>query len=274
MDDKLTKSLLEKLNSLTKYPSIPTLHALSDDGKGHLTDALNVDFGHENLIATEKIDGTNARIVLLSPQNSYRSWLIGSRTEWLTAEDDLIVNPKLGICEALQSITGSPAFLGLRPRHHITVLYGEVYGGHTTKAATQYTSSRRLGFRLFDVAHFHERSWEDQSLESIAAWRDKGGQHFVTENELQDIADYLNVEVTPRLDFYDISDPTADLSHARILQEMDASLPHSKARMDGEAMGMRGAAEGIVVRTRNRSKIAKLHFKRYRRALRRDGKIR
>ena len=54
--------LFRKLDSLTKYPSIPTFHALLD-GKT-LKEEIQVDFsGCGTIYATEKVDGTNMRIV-------------------------------------------------------------------------------------------------------------------------------------------------------------------------------------------------------------------
>jgi len=71
---------LRKLNSLTRYPSIPTDHVMGE--KGRLTDELSEDFSGEPVYATEKVDGTNSRIVF-TPDGSY---LIGSREEFLHAK--------------------------------------------------------------------------------------------------------------------------------------------------------------------------------------------
>jgi len=49
---------LAKLNSLTKYPSILTYHALGD--KGILQETVQVPFDGR-VIGTEKVDGTNRR---------------------------------------------------------------------------------------------------------------------------------------------------------------------------------------------------------------------
>ena len=47
---------LRKLNSITKYPSIPTYHKIGE--KGVLEDEV-VSFGSDKIILTEKVDGTN-----------------------------------------------------------------------------------------------------------------------------------------------------------------------------------------------------------------------
>lgn len=67
---------LSALNSLTKYPSIPTYHDL-DPANGSL---LNTTVAYTGpVIGTEKIDGTNSRIVSL-PDGTY---ILGSREEFL-----------------------------------------------------------------------------------------------------------------------------------------------------------------------------------------------
>jgi hypothetical protein len=65
---------------MTKYPSIPTYHTLGE--KGTLLEET-VSFEGE-VILTEKVDGTNARIILL-PDGSF---ILGSREELLYASLD------------------------------------------------------------------------------------------------------------------------------------------------------------------------------------------
>lgn len=68
----MLKEMIERygrdaLNSLTKYPSIPTLHEMD---RGLLTDVLHVEahrdvsMGVLDWVATEKLDGTNVRILI------------------------------------------------------------------------------------------------------------------------------------------------------------------------------------------------------------------
>src|ERR1043165_1712275 len=88
---------LAAVNSMTKYPSIPTYHAL-DPRNGNLTDET-VPFNGP-VFGTEKIDGANARIILLSDD----TYLLGSREELLYAKGDLIENPSQGIVTALKPV--------------------------------------------------------------------------------------------------------------------------------------------------------------------------
>ncbi|MEM8781093.1 MAG: hypothetical protein AAGF26_19995, partial [Cyanobacteria bacterium P01_G01_bin.49] len=53
---------LSKINSLTKYPSIITYHKLDSKNGGLLEEPLKF---QGKLLATEKVDGTNARIICL-----------------------------------------------------------------------------------------------------------------------------------------------------------------------------------------------------------------
>lgn len=92
--------LLAKLNSLTKYPSIPTYHALGD--KGRLTEQTNVQFGADEAISVaEKIDGTNARVIILED-----GYIIGSREELLYSSTDLLHNPSQQIVETVLPYMG------------------------------------------------------------------------------------------------------------------------------------------------------------------------
>ncbi|HJU39830.1 MAG TPA: hypothetical protein VJ724_09680 [Tahibacter sp.] len=111
---------LQRLNSLTKYPSIPTYHTLDPKNGGLVEEAVRF---AGDVVATEKIDGTNARLVCL-PDGSY---VLGSREELLYARGDLIGNPALGIVEALKPLAESLAHPVSASA--ITVFYAEVYGG-------------------------------------------------------------------------------------------------------------------------------------------------
>src|SRR3954470_23466594 len=65
---------LRTVNSVTKYPSIPTYHELDPRNGGLLDTCVSFD---GTVIGTEKVDGTNSRIILL-PDGA---WLLGSREE-------------------------------------------------------------------------------------------------------------------------------------------------------------------------------------------------
>ncbi|MEU7873821.1 RNA ligase family protein [Dactylosporangium sp. NPDC049140] len=242
---------LRALNSLTKYPSIPTYHEL-DPRNGGLLESPTAFPG--DVIATEKVDGTNSRIVLL-PDGSY---VIGSREELLHARGDLIANPALGIVEQLRPVADRLAAPG-----SLRVYYLELYGGKVGGAAKQYTTdATRFGWRLFDVMLLDDwataLTWPQPA---ISAWRESGGQPFATEEGLAELAPAAGLSLTPRL-FRTDSLPESIAGMQALLTER---LPETLVALDGA----RGRAEGIVFRSPDRKVIAKARFQDYARTLRR-----
>lgn len=247
---------LTRLNTLTKYPSIPTYHLLDSSTGSLLDDVCRPPPGE--LIATEKVDGTNARIVIL-PDGTY---LIGSREEWLYARGDLLANPALGIAAVVRPIAENvPA----PPGDAIQVIFGEVYGGRVTSASREYTSRQEYGFRLFDVANIpNTPELLAKPLSEISAWREQGGQCFLTEPELQAFAERLALKLTPRVTRLAARDlPIAPDAVLTLLEEW---LPTSRVRLDPDAGG---EPEGLVIRTSDRGWIAKIRYEDYRRPKRR-----
>lgn len=241
---------LAALNSATKYPSIPTYHAMGE--KGRLTDEVTGFTGR--VVLTEKVDGTSARIIAF-PDGGF---ILGSREELLHAKGDLIANPTLGIVAALADQAATlppPGADGVR------VYFLEVYGGSVGSAAKQYTGHRAVGYRLFDAASIPAEIL-DRPREQISSWRQDGGQVFWSENDLAHLSRLSGIEQTPRLGGIDAADlPTS-------IEDTDAFLsrwlPHTRVALDDDAGG---AAEGIVLRTVDRSVIAKARVEDYRRTI-------
>ncbi|PZG50321.1 hypothetical protein C1I98_10840 [Spongiactinospora gelatinilytica] len=240
---------LRKLNSLTKYPSIPTHHRL-DPKNGGLVEEPAVFTG--TVLGTEKVDGTNGRVVLL-PDGM---WLIGSREDLLTASGDVIHNPALGIVDALRPVAEGAA----GERDAITVLYLEVYGGKQLPAWRRYGSGEPA-LRLFDMVTIGPDllTWD---LAKISAWRQDGGQPFVGEPALREAARAVGVELTPRLFEIDGGGLPADIAGMRAFME---SYRVTRVATSGEP----GANEGIVLRTPDRAVITKARFQDYDRTLKR-----
>lgn len=249
-----------RLNSATKYPSIPTYHVI-DSRTGKLT-ADGPEHSWQGTVAlTEKVDGTSGRIVVMPDGD----WYIGSREEILTARGDRIENPALGIVSALRE---TAARLGEveRPFSARTgtawAFYFEVYGYRIGPAARQYTRDGQVvGARLFDIGGIPLDVLETPRAE-IASWRDRGGQGFLSETQLQRAAQDSGLLLTPRIASVNAAELPADiLSTAHWLEEM---LPESLAKLDDSAGGR---PEGIVLRTQDRSVIAKARFADYERTL-------
>jgi hypothetical protein len=241
----------EKINTLTKYPSILTLHQLGE--KGRLKNELTTPIENELLYATEKIDGTNARIVCFG--NEY---LIGAREFILHHSQDMYFDTAQGIVDGLKAL-GIP----IPQTEWLTVVYGEFYGGKTTANAKWYGQDKN-GFRVFDVAVYNDLSILELSLPEISKWREREtengiiyGQNFLTRSQIQEQFPWL--ELVPVVEF-----DVGDLSHQMILNHLKKFLPFTKVALSENAIKK---AEGVVLRNENRSKIVKLRFEDYERAL-------
>jgi hypothetical protein len=248
---------LDRLNSATKYPSILTYHALGD--KGRLTPELTTEFTGAVQVK-EKIDGTNARIIIPPRGDGSPGLIIGSREELLHYTEDLIHNPSQGIVSTLYATfqSGAEPLTVLHPTR-ITVIYGEVYGGKVTAGSKQYTSTGAAGFRVFDIATI-PTDVLDLPRDQIASWRDRGGQEFVDSLELAALVDKTGFQLVPEL-----AVPAPPTGLEETWTWLEASAAKSLAAPDG---GAGQCAEGVVVRSIDRSSIAKLRVEDYRRTLR------
>ena len=250
---------LKKLNTITKYPSILTYHKMGD--RGILEGELQVDFGEDKLFATEKIDGVSSRIIF----DNKGDYIIGSREELLYAKGDYIINPSLSIVETLynekflNNIFAADGFL--------TVFYFEVFGGKVTKASKQYTSTKKVGYRLFDIASICVKDLEGMELSKISGWRESSNSyHSWTDAPLikWHAVNIFGVDSSPTIDIEVLPKTVKDT-----LEFLEYFVPKSEVVLDKDALGN---PEGIVVRNNNRSKIAKIRFEDYRRSLKKVKK--
>lgn len=249
----------EKLNSATKYPSIPTYHTLD---RGVLSEPA-VDFGDLGTVYwTEKVDGTNGRIIRMPDGD----WFIGAREHLLTAKGDRIPNPAQSIASVLtpvaERLKGDQNLDGDAASRFIQVYFFEVYGHGIQAAAKQYTTQGHQDCRLFDIAYIpvDVLTWD---RDKIASWRDAGGYLWAVEAVLRRCAEADQVELTPRMGFCMAQElpKTVEGMHEFLMRNMD----ESHATLDEEAPGR---PEGLVLRTRNRRIIAKARFEDYERTAR------
>jgi len=253
LNEIMNKYGVDKLNSLTKYPSIFTYHCLGE--KGSLAEALvdDKDFSlYDKCYISEKIDGTNARIIFAKDD-----YIIGSRDELLFAKGDRFGNPQLNIVNTIKGIAEglSAEFSG------IYILYGEVYGGNVTKASKQYTNDKTFAFRVFDFAEV-STAIISEPLEKISTWREHGGQTFLDVNALMDIAKKYDLETVPFIDQINGNViPKDRFSMLTFLQ----NFSETKAGINNK-----GKSEGIVVRNHDRSLIRKIRFEDYERTAKRE----
>jgi hypothetical protein len=285
---------LGHLNSLTKYPSILTLHELGE--KGRLLDTFTTPaVGQTPLYGTEKIHGTNTRILVFADG----SYLIGDRGAFLHLGGDFLFDPSNGIVKGLlahwlpfdhttslqndnkarvgylRATVGSD--LQHPPRYPfapLTVLYGEIYGGRINDHK-QYGTDQ-FGFRLFDVA-VYDSAWSLDELlhrtpEDISLWRESTnpegglcyGQPFLNREKLLAFAQLRGIELVPEIiatpaDFF------PGLTHEDVLAFLTTSIPHSLATLHPDA---KGQPEGLVLASADREIRVKVRYEDYQRTLR------
>lgn len=248
---------LGKLNSMTKYPSIPTFHGMCKDGT--LSDiSLYMNGG---IYGTEKVDGTNARIIV-----GDRDWVIGSREELLAARADRVPNMDLRIVEALEQTADRLA--NWHTAGHVWSFCFEVFGHQVGAAHKNYAKQPdELGFRLFDVQILDERHlMADWSRERIASWRDHGGQRWASVEQLQKIAEEFELDLVPPLFTMQAEDLPHDV--AGMHEFMKSHIGVTRVALNPEA---RLIPEGIVIRTHDRRSIAKLRFQSYEHTMRKKA---
>ncbi|MDZ4844583.1 MAG: RNA ligase family protein [Chitinophagales bacterium] len=241
----------DKINTLTKYPSILTLHKLGEREK--LTNELTTPLEGEQLFATEKIDGTNVRIICLGDE-----YLIGSREFILHFCHDLYYDLTQGIVDGLKELQ-----VKFPSTTHLSVIYGELFGGKTSANAKWYGMGK-IGFRVFDVAEYDDLSVLNESREAISHWREHEtetgivyGQKFLTRKNIT--ARFSELQLVPEVNF-----EFTGLGHAEILESLKRFIPSTKVALTENALGK---AEGIVLRNEERKKIVKVRFEDYERTL-------
>lgn len=245
---------LNKLNSLTKYPSILTYHAMGE--RGRLKDEVQINFDGK-LAAYEKVDGTNARMIC-GPDMSV---IVGSREDLLWEREDLIGNPAMNIIATLRERV-SLQYINLCPKNDtLIVYYGEVYGKGIGSNAKQYGKGELTGFRLFDIVQIPDyRSLLELPPDQISAWREGGGQSYMPAHRVTEIAAYYGWHSVPSVWEGDSSEMprSIDDTYAWLKEKM----PKTLCCLDDQG---EGTPEGVVVRTLDRKQIAKIRFEDYRR---------
>jgi hypothetical protein len=144
----------------------------------------------------------------------------------------------------------------------IRVFFMEIYGSKIGGAAKNYTKGTEMSARLFDIA-FIDPAILDKEREEIASWRDHGGQRWATEATLQrGAAGYFGIPLTPRLGT--VKGEALPQTLEATQEWLRVALPGTQVALDDTALRN---AEGIVLRTKDRSVIAKARFEDYARTL-------
>lgn len=258
MLNEFISNYYDKLNTLTKYPSILTYHKMGK--KGRLDDELSYPIRDDiqELYLTEKIDGTNSRIII-----SGNDYIIGSREELLHAKGDRIYNPTLGIVTNLKTIAERIVSTLNFDELGVMVIYGETYGGNIGKNRKNYSNDGNVGFRVFDVWEMNINDvlnlFNKTSQSDISSWRENGNQPFYSIEELSELSKFLQLHQAPQLSTmpYDIFPITINDTYNLL-----RNYTETKVGLD-----VHGKSEGIVVRNKDRSFIAKIRFADYERTL-------
>ncbi len=208
------------------------------------------------------MDGTNSRLIFC-PDGSV---IVGSREDLLWERQDLIGNPAMGIVEAVKELV-QHLFAKLCTDNAVAVYFLEVFGRGIGAGAKNYTREGKISFRLFDVAFIEDYAdlltWP---AEKIAHWRDNGGQRYVDADRLVQIAQEIGVEPVPALFDTDASALPTDIEAT-----YQFLLRHERTRCKLDE-GAAGIPEGVVVRSPDRSRIAKIRREDYERTLKRRKK--
>jgi hypothetical protein len=260
--DLLLKYGKDKLNTFTKYPSILTLHNLGD--RGVLLDTFTTPIHGEKMFATEKIDGTNVRILIMGDEH-----IIGSRDNLLHYKGELFYGMDIGIVDYLKQLFNDDFGMYFSKDFPLCVLYGELYGGRVHPQSKQYGTDK-VGFRLFDVVKYSQSDMMmlDFKREEISRWREREtpeglvyGQNFLpTKQAREELAEYDFVPEVP----FDLG----NMSHETIYTNMLKAIPETLVALTDESLKK---PEGLVLRNENRTKIVKVRFEDYEKILKKKN---
>ena len=269
---------IDKINSITEYPSIMTYHKLGD--KGSLLNELyseNRFNKNEELEVTEKVDGTNMRLILTNSD-----YFVGTRANIVYAKDDRIINePSVEVvlrdCKYLID-----NFMGDRLLDDkVYVIYGEVYGYNICDGNKVYCSvadAAHRKFRVFDVRTYPCLKLEEileKDIQEVSRFKSTNNDYWYDYDMLDAFCEQFQLERTPvRMRINESNLPTDfDKTYKWMLDNFNDSLVVIGAPVEGKEYNLRfGKAEGVVIRNKDRSVISKLRFEDYERTIRRRSK--
>jgi hypothetical protein len=258
-----TEDDLARINSMTKYPSIPTYHVMGE--RGMLTDKVVEIPDDATLHVTEKVDGTNGRVILLPEGMNY---LIGSREDLLHYRGDVIANPALGIVAALKPVAEA-LLRQWKPTKEsvIRVAFVEVFGKGIGSESKQYTGTGLVSTRAFDTLQLSLDQvtkmfgWD---IGDYSTWREGrgGGPTFDSVDKM--LAGIEGLERVPALKVMPRSELPTSIEET--YEWLKSVISKTNVALDSIAGGR---PEGVVIRSPHRINIVKLRFEDYERTLRR-----
>lgn len=263
MLNNFLRTNVNKLNTMTKYPSIQTYHALGK--KGMLTEDFSIiPEGIKTLEMTEKVDGTNVRIIIHKDD-----YIIGSREELLYAKGDRIINKNMDIVENTIHIAEKMINSKLLNDDYIFVFYGELYGGTIGKNNKRYSNDKKVfGFRFFDYwsmkINDFSLTFNDYTQDQLSSWRDNMKQPYATSYGLDYFTSMMELERVPLLGRINTDMiPTSVEGMYNLLKETITNTNVGLTETENSR------AEGFILRSEDRSFIAKIRYEDYERTLKR-----
>ena len=259
MNELIREYGLDKINSLTKYPSILTYHELGSKGglKNELCEGKS--FPEDEVVEiTEKVDGSNSRIIILNSD-----FIIGERERLSYAKGDRIITAE--IVPTVLDVANNLDFSQF-DENELYVIYGETYGYKINGDKSYINGSRKRKYRVFDIWSMGLDSLDEvlsKDNSQIASWRDNIGQPYYYTDDLQGFCEILNLDRTPVLAKMNGKDIPKDAIETKKWMEQ---FRKSQSILDEETEDMNqrfGRAEGVVIRTRKRDLIRKLRFDDY-----------
>lgn len=248
-----------KLNTITKYPSILTYHELGQRGTiiEDFTKSSYECSDDEIIEGTEKVDGTNTRIIICGDD-----YLLGTRDELIYAKGDRIKNDKMSILETCLPIAEDIMSKYIFNSNKLFVIYGENYGGNIGRGCKNYSKNKETKFRVFDMWQMeidNVLDLLDKDLDKLSTWREHGGQPYVDIETLKTYCKDFGLDKTPVLFSMKKSE------FPKSIQEVYDFMKQFKETKVG--LDCTGKSEGFVIRNNTRKYIKKIRFEEYEKTL-------
>jgi len=253
------------LNHITKYPSIKTYHKIRN---GRLEEQLTDNerfYNSADIYITEKIDGSNFRIII----DDSGDYIIGNRNTFLYAKGDRIKSNEYSVI--LNNINLYTNFASdmfkYNPPAKFFIIYGELFGGKGNKI---YSKTQQTDFRVFDIQRITSLEWNHLSssltnINAVINWRESSVNfdRWFSVNQLSYVCNTYNIKQVPSIKVKDNKFMCTSIKDT--YKELKNIITTTNASIDNDYAGLR--AEGIVVRTGNRSLIRKIRYEDYEKTL-------
>jgi len=161
-----SSSDLELLEAVTRWPSIKSYHKMDEHGR--LIDELRFpEIAGEAVYATEKVDGSNVRVVV----DSLLRVSVGTRNQLVMFRGEAAAQDSMGVVGALRGLPRSLSISGRPSPGHVRAYYGELYGGAINGHGHYTQDKTRMQWALFAIADFDIEALSQLERAEIAARR-------------------------------------------------------------------------------------------------------